>query len=105
MRRKIEPKTSVSMQYGKINIEQNTEGEKPMYRQCAGERTRKNCKRGGARVECIAKLERTSKKEFGRFSKKDKKEYAHLLELLQRARKNMSELELHLAKLNDKKVS
>lgn len=105
MARKREPKTCIESGLGKFPKIKTKVDTRPMSEQCKGAKTKKRCKRGGMTFEESARMERTHTKIVNSFSKSDKKEYQHYLEVMQCARKNMTEWELHLLRMRERKVS
>lgn len=105
MARKREPKTYIEDGLGKFPNVKPKVDNRPMSEQCKGTKTKKHCKRGGMTFEVSARMERSRTKIVDSFSNSDKKEYQHYLEVMQRARKNMTEWELQLLKMRERKVS
>lgn len=103
--RKREPKNGIKNTIGYPVKFKSRADRTPMNIQCAGVRTKKNCQRGGADFETTARLYRTRDKVVEWFDKTNKDERKHLEELLERARKNMTEHELRLIRMRATKVS
>ena len=104
MARKREPRTYIEDGLGKFPKVTPKVDPRPISEQCKGARTRKHCKRGGMTFEESARIERSRTKIVDSFSRSDKREYQHYLEIVQRARRNMTEWELRLLRMREQSV-